>query len=183
MLIQTEITPNPNSIKFLPAIEISKNPTHFSSIDEATNSTLAIKLLSVKNVKLVSFGYDFITITKEEQGDWKLLESQILMVISDHINSGLPIFDYDNKCDNNILNQDTLTDIEKQIVEIINTKIRPAVAMDGGDIIYKEFKNGVVRLELKGACHGCPSATVTLKNGIESMLKYYIPEVKSVESV
>lgn len=182
MFIQTEETPNPNSIKFLPAIEVSKNPTHFNSIDEAANSTLAIKLLSIKNVKLVFFGYDFITITKEAQEDWKLLKPHILMVITDHLTSGLPIFDNDEQFCNN-LDPEALTDIEKQIVEIINTKVRPAVAMDGGDIIYRGFVDGIVKLELRGACHGCPSSEVTLKNGIESMLKHYVPEVKSVESI
>jgi len=136
----------------------------------------------VDNVEAVFLGADFITVTKNPQSEWKLLKPEILMVIMDHLVSGLPIFnDNENTCTQ--INTEGLSEIEKQIIEIIETRVRPSVAMDGGDIIYKGFKEGVVYLQLQGACSGCPSSTATLKNGIESMLQHYIPEVQAVEAL
>lgn len=182
MFIQTEITPNPNAIKFLPNMAISPDqPAHFSNLDEVKGrSRLVTELFAINNVKSIFLGSNFITVTKEEEGDWLILKPEILMTIMDHFTAGFVVFD--NNDQNITGNIEDLPEIEKQIIEIIDTRVRPSVAMDGGDIIYKGFKNGVVFLELRGACSGCPSSTITLKNGIESMLKHYVPEVISVES-
>ncbi|WP_425364200.1 NifU family protein [Candidatus Tisiphia endosymbiont of Hybos culiciformis] len=189
MFIQTEITPNPNAIKFFPNISISPNqPVHFSNLDEAKGkSSLVVQLFSINNVKSVFLGSDFITITKEEESDWLVLKPEILMIIMDHFTAGFTVFDGQNFEEQNdkstINNFDEMSEIEQQIVEIIETRVRPSVAMDGGDIIYRGFENGVVKLQLRGSCQGCPSSSITLKNGIESMLKHFIPEVESVEAV
>jgi Fe-S cluster biogenesis protein NfuA len=182
MFIQTESTPNPNALKFLPGESISsEGPIHFSTIEDAKFSPLARKLFATEGVVAVFFGSDFITITKDENVRWDVLKPEILVSMMDHLVAKLPIFDQKREDQNKSL--DGLGDLEKQIVEIIETRVRPSVAMDGGDIIYRGFDNGVVMLELRGACAGCPSSTVTLKNGIESMLKYYVPEVLSVEAI
>lgn len=181
MFIQTEVTPNPNALKFIPGEDISQDgPIHFASIEDAKASPLARKLFSIEGVGAVFFGSDFVTITKKDDIDWNILKPEILVNLMDHLVAKLPIFDEKREGRNSSL--ENLGDLEKQIVEIIETRVRPSVAMDGGDIIYKGFENGVVMLELRGACAGCPSSTVTLKNGIESMLKYYVPEVLSVEA-
>ncbi|KAJ6645184.1 NFU1 iron-sulfur cluster scaffold like, mitochondrial [Pseudolycoriella hygida] len=188
MFIQTEFTPNPNAIKFFPNISVSPNqPMHFSNLDEAKGkSSLVVQLFNINNVKSVFLGSDFITITKEEESDWLVLKPEILMIIMDHFTSGFTVFDGQNNISTDkstVNNFEEMSEIEQQIVEIIETRVRPSVAMDGGDIIYRGFENGVVKLELRGACYGCPSSTITLKNGIESMLKHFIPEVESVEAV
>jgi len=184
MFIQTEETPNPNALKFLPGTDISpEGPVFFNNFDEARDkSALATKIYGIGSVEAVFFGLDFITVTKTDSADWKLLKPEILMTIMDHLVSGLPVFD-ENKHTATEINTDGMSDIEKQIVEIIETRVRPSVAMDGGDIIYKSFKDGIVYLQLRGACSGCPSSSVTLKNGIESMLQHYVPEVQGVEAV
>ena len=183
MYIQTQTTPNPNALQFLPEVKtISKEPVYFNNIEEAVQkSQLAVKLFKIKDVEAVFFGEDFITITKSESSDWQVLKPEILMEIMDHLTSGLPIFDDQQNLSK--INTDGMSDIEKEIVEIIETRVRPSVAMDGGDIVYQGFKDGVVYLQLRGACSGCPSASITLKNGIESMLQHFVPEVKSVEAV
>lgn len=182
MYIQTENTPNPNAIKFLPAADISPEaPIFFNNIEETLGkSALAFKIFEIGNISAVFFGNDFITVTKDQAIEWQLLKPEILMVIMDHIVSGLPILETGAKT---ISSEGELSEIEKQIVEIIETRVRPSVAMDGGDIIYKSFKDGIVYLELRGACSGCPSSTITLKSGIESMLQHYVPEVIAVEAV
>lgn len=181
MFIQTEVTPNPNAIKFIPGENISQEgPIHFASMEDAKSSPLARKLFTIDGVFAVFFGADFVTITKKDDMEWNILKPEILVSLMDHLVAKLPIFDKTNQSKNSSL--ENLGDIEKQIVEIIETRVRPSVAMDGGDIIYKGFENGIVMLELRGACAGCPSSTITLKNGIESMLKYYIPEVVAVEA-
>lgn len=184
MFIQTEDTPNPNALKFFPGSDVSlTGPVFFNTPEEAVqNSQLAAKIFNVGSVMAVFYGTDFITVTKAEDSDWKLLKPEILMVIMDHLVAGLPIFD---EVQNTIQEIDTngMSDIEKQIVEIIETRVRPSVAMDGGDIIYKGFEDGTVYLQLRGACSGCPSSSVTLKNGIESMLQHFVPEVKAVAAV
>jgi len=183
MFIQTELTPNPNAIKFLPNIAISPNqPMHFSNKLEAEGkSHLALQLFAVNNVKSVFFGSDFITITKEEESDWLILKPEILMIIMDHFTTGFSALN--NEHDLSSSSSIGATEIEQQIIEIIETRVRPSVAMDGGDIIYRGFENGIVKLELRGSCSGCPSSAITLKNGIESMLKHFVPEVESVEAV
>lgn len=184
MFIQTEETPNPNALKFLPGSEVSSSgPVFFNSNEEALQrSSLAAKIFQIGNIDAVFYGTDFITVTKSEETDWKVLKPEILMVIMDHLVAGMPIFDEQQNAFKEI-DTDGMSDVEKQIVEIIETRVRPSVAMDGGDIIYQGFENGVVYLQLRGACSGCPSSSITLKNGIESMLQHFIPEVNSVEAV
>jgi len=184
MFIQTEETPNPNALKFFPDQSVSPNePVFFNKRNDALHkSSLAIKIFDIENIEAVFYGKDFITVTKSEKIDWSLVKSEILMVIMDHFVAGHPVFDKVQD-DTKQIDTDSMSDIEKQIVEIIETRVRPSVAMDGGDIIYKGFENGIVYLQLRGACSGCPSASVTLKNGIESMLKHFVPEVNSVESI
>lgn len=191
MFIQTEKTPNPAAIKFLPGIDISPNgPVFYDSIEEAADknspesSDLAVKMFQISGVEAVFYGYNFITITKKEEYDWNLLKPEILMVLMDHITAGFTVFDtVSDSVKNHLYDDKELSDIEKEIIEIIETRVRPSVAMDGGDITYRGFKDGIVFLQLKGACSGCPSSSVTLKNGIESMLQHFVPEVKSVEAI
>jgi Fe-S cluster biogenesis protein NfuA len=181
MYIQTEQTPNPDAIKFLPGVEVSiENPVFFKTIEDCKNSSLALKLINIENVEATFFGKDFITITKSNEGNWDILKPEILVTIMDHFTSGLTAFDNINIKEYHKIDIEHLPEIEKQIIEIIETRVRPAVAMDGGDISYISFENGIVTLSLKGACSGCPSSSITLKNGIESMLKHYIPEVIEV---
>jgi NFU1 iron-sulfur cluster scaffold homolog, mitochondrial len=184
MFIQTEETPNPNALKFLPGSEISSTgPVFFNTPEEALHrSSLAMKIFQIGNVGAVFYGADFITVTKTEEANWGLLKPEILMVIMDHFVAGMPVFDEPQNTLKEI-DTDGMGDIEKQIVEIIETRVRPSVAMDGGDIVYQGFEDGVVYLQLRGACSGCPSSSITLKNGIESMLQHFVPEVKSVEAV
>lgn len=184
MFIQTEETPNPNALKFLPGFEISpEGPVFLNTFEEAVQrSSLAAKIFQIGNVEAVFYGKEFITITKSEQSAWLLLKPEILMVIMDHLVAGLPVFDESQNVFRDI-DTDGMSDIEKQIIEIIETRVRPSVAMDGGDIVYQGFEEGVVYLQLRGACSGCPSSSITLKNGIESMLQHFVPEVKSVEAV
>ncbi len=184
MFIQTENTPNPNAVKFLPGKIISDKPIYYSKLEEAVSagSALVLDLFYIEGVEAIFLGYDFITITKSEDSDWELLKPEILTIMNDRFLSGLGIFD-DEAPRVSSIDTEGMSDIEKQIVEIIETRVRPSVAMDGGDIVYRGFENGVVKLELRGACSGCPSSTVTLKDGIENMLKHFVPEVESVEAV
>jgi len=184
MFIQTEITPNPNAIKFLTRTVISQEqPIHFDNIDEAKEvSPLATQLFNLDSVKTVFFGSDFITVTKHEGNDWDVLKTEILVTIMDYIVAGLPILE-NQYIDPSKVSNVNMNEIEKQIIEIIESRVRPSVAMDGGDIIYRGFENGIVKLELRGSCLGCPSSTITLKDGIESMLKHFVPEVESVEAI
>lgn len=182
MFIQTEETPNPESLKFLPGVNVSPAPMNFLDNTQAINSPLAQKLFSLECVKSVFLGYDFITVTKQEESKWEVIKAEILVTIMDFLISGQEAV---KPAEARVA---TPSDVEedkivKEIREIIETRVRPAVMQDGGDIVFHDFKDGVVRLELHGACSGCPSSTVTLKNGIENMLKYYVPEVISVEAV
>lgn len=184
MFIQTEATPNPNALKFLPNCEISPTGAVFlnNRAEAIKKSVMAVKIFDIGQVVAVFYGSDFITVTKESEAEWALLKPEILMIIMDHIVAGLPVFDQPQIADRELMDHD-LSEIEKQIVEIIETRVRPSVAMDGGDIIYRGFENGIVYLQLRGACSGCPSSSITLKNGIESMLQHFVPEVKSVEAI
>lgn len=184
MFIQTEETPNPNALKFFPGSDVSPTgPVFLNTPEEALHkSQLASKIFHIGQVSAVFYGSNFITITKTDDAEWKIIKPEILMVIMDHLVAGLPIFD---EVENTLkdIDTDAMSDVEKQIVEIIETRVRPSVAMDGGDIVYQGFENGIVYLQLRGACSGCPSSSVTLKNGIESMLQHFVPEVKSVEAI
>lgn len=188
MFIQTEITPNPSTLKFIPENKILDKGTYeFKSKEEAKSSKLAMDLFSNKAVTNVFFGLDFITITKSESYDWDVIKPDILSKIMNFFSSGLPLIESDiPKSENNDSSIKYNADQKKivqQIQTLLDEKIKPAVAQDGGDITFVRLEKNIVYLELRGACAGCPSSTLTLKSGIENMLKYYIPEIESVEAV
>ena len=186
MFIQTEQTPNPQTLKFLPGRVVMEEGTAFyKSSEEAKDSPFAQRLFKIDEVEGVFFGSDFITITKGEKSDWQVIKPILLGAIMDHFNSDEEtILSARIKKDNESLKEnDNDSDIVKQIKESLDTRVRPAVAMDGGDIVYRSFEEGVVYLHMQGACSGCPSSTATLKMGIENMLKHYVPEVKEVRPV
>ena len=183
MFIQTDITPNPASLKFLPGrVVMEKGTADFRSVEEANSSLLAQNLFKIEGVERVFFGSDFISITKSESFDWQILKPSVLGAISVQYESGASIIDkIENTEKNSTVTKDS--EIVVQIKELLDTKVRPAVAMDGGDITFGDFKDGIVFLHMQGACSGCPSSTATLKAGIENMLKHYLPEVQGVEPV
>ena len=186
MFIQTEQTPNPQTLKFLPGKVVMVEGTAFyQNIDEAGDSPFAKRLFAVDGVEGVFFGSDFITITKNESFDWQVMKPSVLGSIIDHFNSDEMTIENSNykEAEKSLENNVDDSDIVKQIKELLDTRVRPAVAMDGGDIIYNDFEDGIVYLKMQGACSGCPSSTATLKMGIENMLKHYIPEVQEVRPV
>ncbi len=185
MFIQTEQTPNPQTLKFLPGKVVMEDGTaFFQNVEEASMSPFAKRLFEIEGVEGVFFGSDFITITKSQSIDWQIMKPLILSSIMNHYNSNEETIIKETKKENNSLqNDEDDNDIVKQIKELLDTRVRPAVAMDGGDIIYDSFKDGVVYLHMQGACSGCPSSTATLKMGIENMLKHYVPEVQEVRPV
>jgi Fe-S cluster biogenesis protein NfuA len=190
MLIQTETTPNPATLKFLPGQRVMETGTRdFATPEEAEASPLAEAIFSTGDVNGVFFGRDFISVTAAPGADWPRLKPQVLEVLLDHFASAAPLFRPGNAADIHVAadadHGDDPADAEivAQIRELIDTRVRPAVAQDGGDIVYRGFRDGKVYLALHGACQGCPSSTMTLKNGIESLLKHYVPEVEAVEAV
>ncbi len=179
MFVQTEITPNPNSLKFLPGKIVSNNGSFSVSKKDETNNELVRNLLSINGVEGIFLGKDFISINKFDDTSWDDIKHIVISLINDFYSDGKEFV-----IDKDLVEIDKeLPEIEKQIVKILDQKIRPAVAKDGGDIKFKEFKNGTVKVELHGSCSGCPSSTMTLKQGVENLLKHYIPEVKNVESI
>ena len=182
MFIQTEDTPNPETLKFIPGnIILKKGTADFSSKEAALKSPLALRLFEIDGVSRVFLANDFISVTKDPQLDWNSLKPSILTGIMEHYSSGLPAINVSedkNFETNNIEDTETI----KQIKDLLETRVRPAVAMDGGDITFCSFESGVVTLQMKGACAGCPSSTATLKMGIENMLRHYIPEVTEVKA-
>ena len=183
MFIQTENTPNPATLKFLPGQTVMAQGTaDFKLSSETENSPLAKNLFGIEGVCGVFFGADFITVTKGAENSWELLKPLILGKIMEHFQSGLPVLEADLQV-NSHREDDEDDPLVKQIKELIDTRVRPAVAQDGGDIVYHGFEQGVVYLSMQGACSGCPSSTMTLKNGIENMLKHYVPEVEEVRAV
>ena len=182
MFIQTEDTPNPETLKFIPGNIILKTGTaDFSSKDVASNSPLASRLFKIDGVSRVFLATDFISVTKDPQLDWNNLKPSILTGIMEHYSSGLPAIN-DTEKKNSESNNTEDSETIKQIKDLLETRVRPAVAMDGGDITFCSFESGVVTLQMKGACAGCPSSTATLKMGIENMLRHYIPEVTEVRA-
>ena len=177
MFIQTEVTPNPNSLKFLPEKEVSKiGPLEVKSKDD-TNNELLRNILSINGVTGIFLGKNFLSVSKKDKINWEDLKHIIISFINDYYSNG----------NNSVLEEEkdleennNLTEIEKKIINLLETKIRPAVAKDGGDIKFKEFKSGVVKVQLQGSCSGCPSSTATLKQGVENLLRHYVPEVKEV---
>ncbi len=180
MFIQTESTPNPATMKFLPEATILPAGTaDFTSIEAAKNSPLAMTLFQVQGVKAVFFGTDFVTVTKDDKSDWVVLKPLVLASLMEHLSQNKPVM-----LDGAVAAQAEASDeISAQIIELIETRVRPAVAMDGGDITFDRFEDGIVYLQLRGSCAGCPSSTLTLKSGIENMLKHYVPEVVEVRAV
>jgi Fe-S cluster biogenesis protein NfuA len=189
MLIQTETTPNPATLKFLPGQRVMDGGTRdFASPEDAEASPLAEALFSLGDVEGVFFGRDFISVRAAPGADWRDLKPQVLSALLDHFSSGAPLFRPANAAGISIDEAGIGDDPEDaeviaQIRELIETRVRPAVAQDGGDIVYRGFRQGTVFLALHGACSGCPSSTMTLKNGIEGLLKHYVPEVEAVEAV
>lgn len=185
MFIQTESTPNPATLKFLPGREVmgEGKVADFDSRESAARSPLARALFEVPDVSRVFFGADFISVTKAD-GDWKHLKPAILGAIMEHFTRDLPLIESSEEKD---IPADAGEDSEivAQIKDLIETRVRPAVAQDGGDIVYHGFDeaSGIVYLHMRGSCAGCPSATMTLRNGIENLLRHYVPEVSAVEAV
>ena len=179
MFVQTEITPNPNSLKFLPGKIVSKSGSFEINREEETNNELVKNLLSVKGIEGIFLGKDFISINKYNDVPWDDIKHIVISLINDFYSSGNE-YVIDKSL---IAEEETSDELEKRIKKLLNEKIRPAVARDGGDIKFKEFKNGIVKVELQGSCSGCPSSTLTLKQGVQNLLCHYVPEVKSVEAV
>ena len=180
MFVQTEVTPNPNSLKFLPGKTVSNNGSFEVTKKEETDSELVRNLLSVNGVKGVFLGKDFLSINKSEKIDWEDIKHIAISLINDFYLTGKE-FVIANKLSKE--EKVELKEIEKKIINLLETKIRPAVARDGGDIIFKEFKDGIVKVELQGSCSGCPSSTMTLKQGVQNLLCHYLPEVKEVVAI
>ena len=179
MFVQTETTPNPNSLKFLPGKIVSNNGSFEITKKDDTNNELIRNLLSVNGVEGIFLGKDFISINKYDNSTWDEIKHIAISLINDFYQNG-------NECviDKELIDTpENLKDIEKKIVKILDQKIRPAVAKDGGDIKFKEFKDGVVKVQLQGSCSGCPSSTMTLKQGVQNLLCHYIPEVKEVIAI
>ena len=183
MFIQTESTPNPATLKFLPGQTVLDLGTaDFPSAEAATKSPLAGRIFAVSGVTGVFFGTDFVTVTKAEAVDWGHIKPAILGAIMEHYQSGAPVMTGEQAAAHQT-HDGPDGDIVKQIKELLDTRVRPAVAQDGGDITFHGFDRGVVYLHMKGACAGCPSSTLTLKMGIENLLRHYIPEVTEVRPV
>lgn len=187
MFIQTEETPNPAALKFLPGQPVLESGAlDFTSREAAARSPLARLLFEIDGVAGVFLGTDFVTVTKTNEKNWQVLKPMVLGAVMDHFTANAPVMDEGEGAapDEEEFNDDGVdAEIIDQIKELIETRVRPAVAQDGGDIVYKGFKNGTVYLNLRGSCAGCPSSTATLKMGIENMLKHYVPEVLQVEAM
>jgi Fe-S cluster biogenesis protein NfuA len=182
MFIQTEQTPNPATLKFLPGRDVMGQGTaDFTDAAAATRSPLAERLFRVEGVAGVFLGSDFVTVTKEDAKDWMVLKPAILGIIMEHFAANRPVVLESDVAEEADAEEDD--EISATIRELIDTRVRPAVAQDGGDIIFRGFEDGVVYLRMQGACSGCPSSTATLKMGIENMLRHYVPEVVEVRAV
>ncbi|XP_036676055.1 NFU1 iron-sulfur cluster scaffold homolog, mitochondrial [Drosophila suzukii] len=184
MFIQTQDTPNPDSLKFLPGVDVlgKGNTYDFPNGTTAHSSPLAKLLFRVEGVRGVFFGADFVTISKQEGAEWSLIKPEVFAVIMDFFASGLPVLqNAEPNADTEILEDDDETVM--MIKELLDTRIRPTVQEDGGDIVFMGYEGGVVKLKMQGSCSSCPSSIVTLKNGVQNMLQFYIPEVESVEQV
>ena len=180
MFVQTQKTPNPNSLKFLPGKKVSEDGPYEILNKDETNNNLIRNILSINGVTGIFLGEDFLSINKEGEVDWENIKHIVISHINEYYSEGNE-FIISKK--NNDSNNDTYNEIEKKIITILETKVRPAVAKDGGDIKFKEFKDGKVKVELQGSCSGCPSSTLTLKQGVQNLLCHYVPEVKEVLAV
>ena len=179
MFVQTEVTPNPNSLKFLPGKKVSNSgPYEITNKDDIQNE-LVRNILSVNGVESIFLGQDFISVNKSDNIKWDEIKHIVISLINDFYANGKEFVIDENLKEENF----DLSEIESKIVKILEEKIRPAVARDGGDIKFKEFKNGVVKVQLQGSCSGCPSSTMTLKQGVQNLLCHYLPEVKEVVAI
>ena len=179
MFVQTEITPNPNSLKFLPGKNVSNKGSFEITQKDQTNNELVKNLLSINGVEGIFLGKDFISINKYDDTSWDDIKHIVISLINDFYSTGKECVVEKTLIENN----ENLKDIEKKIVKILDEKIRPPVAKDGGDIKFKEYKDGIVKVQLQGSCSGCPSSTMTLKQGVQNLLCHYLPEVKKVEAL
>ena len=180
MFVQTQKTPNPNSLKFLPGKKVSEDGPYEILNKDETNNNLIRNILSINGVTGIFLGEDFLSINKEGEVDWENIKHIVISHINEYYSEGNEFII--SKKDNDSNNSD-YNEIEKKIINILETKVRPAVAKDGGDIKFKEFKDGKVKVELQGSCSGCPSSTLTLKQGVQNLLCHYVPEVKEVLAV
>ena len=179
MFIQTEVTPNPNSLKFLPGKKVSNSGPYEITKKDETQNILVRNLLSINGVEGIFLGEDFISINKNDITDWDEIKHIVISFINDFYSEGKEFV-----IDESLNEQNSnLSELEERIVKILDQKIRPAVARDGGDIKFKEFKDGVVKVQLQGSCSGCPSSTMTLKQGVQNLLCHYLPEVKEVVAI
>ncbi len=179
MFVQTEVTPNPNSLKFLPGKNVSNSGPYEITNKDQINNELVKNILSVNGVEGVFLGKDFISVNKSEQIKWDEIKHIVTSFINDFYSDGKEFV-----IDENIKEEDSdLDEIEQKIVKILDQKIRPAVARDGGDIKFKGYKDGIVKVQLQGSCSGCPSSTMTLKQGVQNLLRHYLPEVKKVIAI
>ena len=180
MFIQTEVTPNPNSLKFLPGKRVSNKGSFEVTLKEKTDNELVRNLLSVNGVTGIFLGEDFLSINKKEETSWEDIKHIAISLINDFYSTGKEFV-----IANELFSEQKKehSEIEKKIINILETKIRPAVAKDGGDIKFKEFKDGIVKVQLQGSCSGCPSSTMTLKQGVQNLLCHYLPEVKEVVAI
>jgi Fe-S cluster biogenesis protein NfuA len=179
MFVQTEVTPNPNSLKFLPGKKVSNSGPYEITNKEDIKNELVRNILSINGVEGIFLGQDFISVNKKENINWDEIKHIVISLINDFYADGKEFV-----IDENIKEEDLdLSEIESKIVKILEEKIRPAVARDGGDIKFKEFKDGIVKVQLQGSCSGCPSSTMTLKQGVQNLLCHYLPEVKEVVAI
>lgn len=183
MFIETEGTPNPATLKFLPGRDVMGAGTaDFAAPDAAERSPLASAIFALPGVARVFLGGDFISVTKTDSATWQSLKPQVLGAIMEHFVAGRPVIEgAEDAADEDVSPEDA--EIVAQIKELLDTRVRPAVAGDGGDIVFRGYRDGIVKLHMQGACSGCPSSSATLRHGIENMLRYYVPEVQRVEQV
>ena len=179
MFVQNEPTPNPNSLKFLPGKTVSNNGSFEITKKHEVSNELVRNLLSINGVEGIFLGTDFISINKNEKISWDEIKHIVISLINDYYSNGKEfVIDKSLKEDNS-----NLSEVEQNIIKILEQKVRPAVARDGGDIKFREFKDGIVKVQLQGSCSGCPSSTMTLKQGVQNILKHYIKEVREVEAI
>ena len=179
MFVQTEPTPNPNSLKFLPGKTVSNNGSFEITKKDEVSNELVRNLLSINGVEGIFLGADFISVNKNEKISWDEIKHIVISLINDYYSDGKEfVIDKSLREDNS-----NLSEVEQNIIKILEQKVRPAVARDGGDIKFREFKDGIVKVQLQGSCSGCPSSTMTLKQGVQNILKHYIKEVREVEAI
>ena len=185
MIVQTEYTPNPDTLKFLPGKKVSEaGPLEFTKKDKNVKIPLVNKILSLEGTVMVFFGEDFITVKKEKSLNWEDLKHGIISEINEYYSQGHNVvIEKKSSKSNPKSSENELSETVKKIIEVLDTRVRPAVAKDGGDITFKSFKDGVVTVELKGSCSGCPSSVMTLKQGVQNLMCHYISEVKKVEAI